>query len=388
MLTAKVKFVWDRHHRAAQREGNLGGVELRITMGVNHKYISTGVTVQRQRWDEKSQCVVGIMEAQSYNLMLSQLRAKVLKIIAQMQDEDGVVDLSAISDRLKTPTQTMTFLEFIELRISKEERTASYNNVKNHKTFLRKFKEWGKIKHFSDITHARILLMNEWLKERKLKDETIYGYNKHLRKFINDAVIEGFVKENPYSTKAIKLKHGAPNSDKYITEDELKLIMKAKLTTDRLRKVRDLFVFQCYTGMAYVDMMSFDFTQARQQNGLLVLDGRRVKTDIAYHFVILDAAKKILEKYDYRLPVISNQKYNDYLKLVAEKCNIEKRIASHWGRRTAGMIMLNNGVPVGVVSRILGHASVRTTEKAYAFLLDKTIDDAMVKFGRKMKRNK
>lgn len=386
MLTAKVKFVWDRHHRAAQRIGNLGGVEMRITMGVHHKYISTGVAVQRQRWDDKSQSVVGIIEAQSYNLVLSQLRAKVLKTIAQMQDEDGVVDLSAIADRLKTPTQTMTFLEFIELRIAKEEKTASYNNVKNHKTFLRKMKEWGKIKHFSDITHSRILLMNEWLRERKLKDETIYGYNKHLRKFINDAVIEGFVKVNPYCAKGIKLKHGAPNSDKYITEEELKRIMKAKLTTERLAKVRDLFVFQCYTGMAYVDMMSFDFTQARMQNGLLVLDGRRVKTDIAYHFVILDVAKEILEKYNYHLPIISNQKYNDYLKLVAEKCNIEKRIASHWGRRTAGMIMLNNGVPVEVVSRILGHASVRTTEKAYAFLLDKTIDDAMVKFGRRMKK--
>jgi integrase len=73
------------------------------------------------------------------------------------------------------------------------------------------------------------------------------------------------------------------------------------------------------------------------------------------------------------------------LKVLALKCDIEKEITSHWGRRTAGMIMLNNGVPIGVVSRILGHASVRTTERAYAFLLDKTIDNEMIRFAERMK---
>lgn len=385
MLTAKIKFVWDRHHRAESRQDKSGSIELRVSYENKYKYIATGIFVEGRRWDDATQSVVGILEAASYNITLSHLKAKVAKIIAQMQEEEGVIDLSAIQDKLETKVQTMTFWEFIELRIEQEKRFKSLNNTKNHNTFLRKLKEWGKIKNFSDLTHANIIKMDEYLKGRKLHDETIYGYHKHLRKFINDAVLEGYVNENPYSAKGIKLKHGAPNVDKYITEEELQRIIEVDLSTERLSKVRDLFVFQCYTGMAYADIMSFDFTKAKKQRKILVLDGKRVKTNIPYHFVILEEAKKVLEKYNFSLPHISNQKYNDYLKLLADKCDIEKRITSHYGRRTAGMIMLNNGVPIGVVSRILGHASVRTTEKAYAFLLDKTIDDAMLKFAKKMK---
>lgn len=386
MIIPKIKYVFDRHNRAKNKADKTGVIELRISYAGKDKYISTGIRVRPEKWNETDQMVSGMLEAMSYNQILARLRAKVMEVLSDM-DKNGTFDLKAIQDRLKAPSVNMTFLEFIELRIMQEEKTKAYNTVKGHKVFLRQMTVWGKIKYFGDITQANIDKMNEWLKGRGLLDETIYGYNKHLRQFINDAIIEGYIKENPYSTKGIKLKHGAPNVHNYVTEEELKKIMGVSLRTEGLRNVRDLFVFQAFTGMAYADIMSFDFTKAVKRKGsMYVLDGRRTKTDIPYHFVLLDKAVEILGRHNWQLPHISNQKYNNMLKLIAEKCEIDKPIASHWARRTAGMIMLNNGVPVGVVSRILGHASTRTTEKAYAFLLDDTIDDAMIGFEKRIKK--
>ena len=92
---------------------------------------------------------------------------------------------------------------------------------------------------------------------------------------------------------------------------------------------------------------------------------------------------KILERYDYRLPTISNQKYNIKLKIVADAAGVEKELTSHVGRRTAGYIWLNGGIPIEVVAKCLGHTSVRTTEKAYAKILDKTVVSAFTEFINK-----
>lgn len=384
MITAKIKYIWDRHHRVDSRSDKSGSIELRISLGSKKKYIATGISVQKHRWNDKEQIVQGILDAQAYNLTLAQMRAKVLEILSAMSKE-GVIDLDAIPDMLKSKAHNMSFLDFIELRTYQKQKTKAHGTVQRYEVFYRKMKEWGKIKSFSDITQSNIMRMDEWLHGKGFTDETIYGYHKHLKQFINEAIVEGYIKENPYTTKRIQIKRGKPNIHNYVTEEELKRIEDIELDNDKMVKVRDLFVFQCYTGMAYADMQSFDFKAARQVSGVYVLDGKRQKTEVSYHFVLLDEAISVLKKYDWRLPRISNQKYNDYLKLLAQKCEIDKQVTSHYGRRTAGMIMLNNGVPIGVVSRILGHASVRTTEKAYAFLLDKTIDDEMVRFAERMK---
>ncbi len=385
-MIPKIKFLWDRNGRAKEKNA-LGMIELRITLSGKRKYITTGIAVQRHRWKEGEQVVTGIEEARQYNLILSRLRTRAIEIIGEMA-ASGVIDLDAIPSRIKSEVQTMSFLDFVELSIASEVHTLPHNTVKNHRSWLRQMRAWGGIVAFSDITHARVLKMDEWLRSRKLHDETIYDYHKHLRLYANKAVIEGFIGDNPYKGGRIELHHGAPRIDNYVTDEELTKIKQVQLSTPRLQHTRDLFVFQASTGMSYADIVSFDFTKVDRRKKIMVIDGRREKTGVPYHFVILEDGKKILERYQYKLPYLTNQKYNDYLKLLASACNIDKPISSHWARRTAGMRMLNNGVPMGVVSRILGHASIRTTEKAYAYLLNKTIDDEMVKFEKKMKRRK
>lgn len=130
--------------------------------------------------------------------------------------------------------------------------------------------------------------------------------------------------------------------------------------------------------------MDFDFGKMYEKDGFLVCEGKRLKTGVDYITIIIPKAKKILEKYDFNLPRISNQKYNDRLKLIAEKAGIKKPLASHWGRRTCGMILLNDGYPIEVVAKVLGHTDIRTTQKAYAKILTSTVIDKFKEIeGRK-----
>ena len=380
MLLPTIKFIFDRQKRAATSKSGCGSIELRISYNKVYKYISTGVKVQKGRWDDKNQCVTDVVEAKSYNIILSRMRTKVMEILQDM-DKEGCYDLDAIPALLKAKSQDMTFLEYIEQRIDRERGVKSENTVKNHEVFLGKMKDWKQIVTFKDITYANIQKMNEWLQKRKLKDETIYGYNKFLRLFINNALADGLIKENPYSTKQIKLKHGTPNSDNYITEEELESLKNVSLSGS-LERVRDVFVFQCLTGMAYADLMTFDAKKAKMVDGYLTYTGKRGKTGIEFFVVLLDDALDILAKYDNKLPLITNQQYNIRLKIVAEAAQINKKLTTHWARHTAATIWINRGLPVEVISKMLGHSSTRITEKVYSQLQQKTIVSAVAKINK------
>lgn len=381
MLVPKIKFVFDRHHRAKRHPDGCGIIELRIGYGKDYKYITTGIQVQPERWDERNQVVVGVMDAKSYNLILSRMRTRALEVIAEM-DNDGSFDLNAIPQMMKAHEEDMTFLDFIEFRINKEIGVKSENTIKNYVVFHGKMKEWGQMCYFKDVTFANIKKMNEWLKKRSLQDETIYGYNKFLRKFINDAVSEGRLKENPYSARQIKLKHGTPNAENYITEEELQSLMDAELPTESLRRVRDMFVFQCLTGLAYGDLQAFDAKKIKEVDGYKVYSGRRGKTGVKFFVVLLDEALAIIESYKGKLPVMTNQQYNMRLKIVAEAAGLEKPLTTHWARHTAATIWINRGVPIEVISKMLGHSSTRITEKVYSMLQEKTIVGAVAKMKK------
>lgn len=96
-------------------------------------------------------------------------------------------------------------------------------------------------------------------------------------------------------------------------------------------------------------------------------------------FILLRPAMEILRKYGYRLPVVSNVKYNLYLKAVAQSAGIDKPLTTHWARHTGATLLLNEGVDMEVVAKILGHSSTKITRSTYAKLLDDTVAREMEK---------
>ena len=172
-----------------------------------------------------------------------------------------------------------------------------------------------------------------------------------------------------------------------MTEKEIQDLMEKELVSDRLELVRDIFIFSCFTGLAYIDVK-----QLSKDNIVLGIDGdkwinkNRQKTDTSSRIPILPTAQFIIDKYanhpvcvneDKLLPIFSNQKMNAYLKEIATVCGINKELTFHIARHTfATTVTLSNGVPIETVSKMLGHTNLKTTQH-YAKILDKKISEDM-----------
>lgn len=173
----------------------------------------------------------------------------------------------------------------------------------------------------------------------------------------------------------------------YLVQEEIQAIVDKEFATERLNQVKDIFLYSCFTGLAYIDVK-----QLTRSNIGLGIDGgkwiftNRQKTDTRSNISLLPIAEEILDKYKQHpqclnegklLPVLSNQKMNSYLKEIADLCEINKELTFHIARHTfATTVTLTNGVPIESVSKMLGHKNLRTTQH-YAKILDKKVSDDM-----------
>lgn len=388
MIRPKIKFVYDRKKVASKT--HKGPIELRITYGRVQKMVSMSVSVFPNEWDEAAQEVKSIPEASEINTALSNTRKRVWKIISQME-ESGEIDIEAIPALLKGKSVDMTFLDYILLRIDK--RQVRENTRKAHEVFYNKFHEYGRIRLFSDVNRKMIMDFDEWLHaytwtekdkdnknvSRKYSQASIGSFHKNLKAFIADAIVDGHLKENPYTAGRIKIDKGASRIDKFLTPEEIHKIQKAEMPTVALARARDLFIFACLTGLSYADLTVFDPKQIKTVDGLRMYSNERVKTLQPFTCVITDDAQAIIDKYEGSLPRMPNQKYNTRLKLVADAAGVNKQITSHWARHSAAMLWLNRGIPLEVVARCLGHSAISTTIKNYVEIMDKTIAEAFKK---------
>lgn len=213
--------------------------------------------------------------------------------------------------------------------------------------------------------------MDEYLHTREIAPATIYNYHKYLKLFINDAVIDNLVQENPYRRLSFKIPRGDKQYVDCLTVEQFEEIRSITVSTPHLAKVRDLFLFQCYTGLAYSDLMAFDFNECDLVDGKYLYHDRRVKNSVDFVLQLLPQAVEILEKYNYKLPQISNQKYNDYLKVIGLMIGVNN-LHSHMGRATAATMFLSKGMPINIVSKVLGHTNLRQTQR-YARTLSRDV---------------
>ena len=204
---------------------------------------------------------------------------------------------------------------------------------------------------------------------KKYESTTSCGMMVKLKTVITYALDNNKLKINPFNGIKICKK---TKEVEYLTESEIKTVKEKKLV-NRVARVRDLFLFQCFTGLAYADMANLtrdDF----QVNDLdqIYIRKNRMKTGVAFTTVLFPEAAEIIKRYDYQLPVLSNQKYNAYLKELEDLCELKKSLHSHIGRHTFATMALNRGIPLEVVSKMLGHSNIKQTQH-YGKLVDKTI---------------
>ena len=193
------------------------------------------------------------------------------------------------------------------------------------------------------------------------------------------------IRRNPYDGGVItRPKDDGSALERYLSEEEMERMKRVELPAGHLSRVRDLFVFQCYTCMGFADLRDFSSSRLEEVGGRLMYSSRRNKTGCAFSFMLLRGAEEILKKYGGVLPLISAQKYNLYLKEVARMAGISRPVTSHWARHTGATLLLNAGVRLEVVARVLGHSSTEMTRKVYAKLLDDTVAREMMKAEEKL----
>ena len=282
--------------------------------------------------------------------------------------------------------------------------SVSWGTMKNYFTtqkYLEKFlRERKKAKdiNLKNINYQFVTDFEYYLKtykpldhQKPLRNNGVMKHMERFRKMINVALKNEWMEKDPfkaYKLKFVKFERG------YLTEFELETLEQKEFKIERLQMVKDLFIFSCYTGLAYIDTVTL--TPANIIKGI---DGdawlitQRIKTQTPVKVPLLPKATEIIEKYRNNpkclaegslLPQLSNQRLNGYLKEIADLCSIEKNLTFHLARHTfATTLTLSNGVPIESVSKMLGHTKITTTQ-VYAKVIERKLSDDMLLLKKKL----
>lgn len=192
-----------------------------------------------------------------------------------------------------------------------------------------------------------------------------------LKTLVKYGMREGHVREDPF--RNIRISKPAPVIV-YLTEEELELLRSKNIENRRLSIVRDLGLFQAATGLSYIEMKELTKDDLkRSENGLWCIQKKRHKTGTEFVSAVLEEGRIIFEKYGGKLPVLSNQKYNSYLKELQDICGIGKNITSHVFRRTYATRLIKHGVRAEIAAKALGHADIKMTLRHYAAISADTV---------------
>ena len=370
----QIHLIYNRYKKATPKKP--AAVEIRVTYDYKQKYISTGIKLYPNQW--KNGKIINCDDLVHISKVLDTLLGNVKSVLLDMIQE-GKVNLFSIPERLKKiEEEKITFIEFCKQRAAIRKYGKQKDTQERYDRFLTHFIIWGKIQRFADVRDDRIIAYDEYLRKSGMRPYSKWNnYHRFLNGFIMDAIDEGMISRNPYKWLHIDKEKQSHGLDKCLTIEEFKKLKASKMPTDSLERIRDLFVFQTYTCLRYSDLARFNSNNIAIINGTEVYKCTQKKTKKGATIPLLQPALDILSKYRGVLPVISNVKYNEYLKVVAQAAGINKPLSTHWARHTGATILLNEGVDLKVVSKICGHSSIRITEQIYAKLLDETIVEAV-----------
>lgn len=246
--------------------------------------------------------------------------------------------------------------------------------LKSYQRYLRVVKLFYEVvdknKPVAEITNNDIVLYRQYLLGKcKYEQSTMCNCLKRMKSIFGWALTNDKISKNPFldMKTSCKSKEVTP-----LTKDELEMIEKVELVNVGLKKVRDCFLFSCYTGLSFIDLTNLTKDDIMQKNGITFIKSSRQKTDVEYIIPLSEKAIELLEKHNYKMPVMSNQKTNQYLKTIGDCAGVSQSLHFHLARHTALTMMLENGIPLEVVSKIAGHTNIKQTQH-YAKIVENRV---------------
>lgn len=377
-------------------------IMLRITINGTQVAMNVRRRIQLTDWNTKTGMPhVHDALTDDLHMYLETLRNKAFTAFTELSQEFDEVTPQLVRDHLQGVKggSTRTIMDIWQEHNDETKRCigkeCSYALWQKHNAAFNHFMAFLRRKYrVTDmpIKQVRFNVIREFLEylmgEKDLSYNTSIKVLQLMKKITSRALKSGWLKVDPFIEISLTLKE---TDRPYLTEDELNAIREKHFHMKRLELVKDLFLFSCYTGMAYADVKKLCRAEIeRTPDGLWWIKTRRQKTRQKSQIPLLYDAKEIIDKYtkleeltaDQKvLPVMSNQKLNSYLKEIADLCGIEKKLTFHVARHTfATTVTLQNGVSIESVSRMMGHSNIQTTQH-YARIVDKKIADDMMKMS-------
>jgi len=375
-------------------------IRCRITYNKHRKDFATGLFVNPNYWVSKKQKLLDSSDQEEYiNMQLSLIKNKINKAFLMLQIQEELFTVNDIYNiyKGKSLEKDMGIIEVYDLHnerikrlIGKEIVLVTYQKYleseRHLKDFIRyKFKTSDK--PLGELKMSFINDFNYYLQtEKNMQQSTLNKAIQRFRKVVKFAIGNDYLDKDPfllYRAKTVK------KEIIFLTQEELKKLEQQSFEIKRIQVIKDCFVFCCYTGLAFKEMSNLRKEHlVKGYDGLDWIKIKRQKTLKTLSIPILPKAQKIIDKYnsesEYVLPVTSNARFNGYLKEIADVVGITKNLTHHMARRTfASTVLLFNNVPMEIVSELLGHTKLATTQQSYGKIVQKKVGEEMRRLNEK-----
>lgn len=354
-------------------------IYLRLTVDGKRKESSLNRSILASRWNNQTQCGKGRTEdVKILNKYLNSVKETIYKYQQEMIYNDLDVTAETLMNNFLGKGEKQRYLiEIIKDENKRIKNLVSDGTYRKYLAFLTHIKGFLRFQYkVSDINIKKmdyqfVSDFDYYLRsEKSIGNNTAVRYVKTLQKFFNISKNKGWVNSNPFVNYKVTLDNVVRIK---LTEAELKKIIEKDFKIERLNRIRDIFVFACHTGLSFCDLEKLNSIHVViGMNGKKWIKINRSKTGVLCSIPLLRQAKEILEKYKYDptclnkgilLPVISNERYNSYLKEIVNLCGIHKNLTTHVARHTfATTITAEKGVSTEVISKMLGHTQLKTTQ--------------------------
>ena len=374
------------NHRGRIGADGTAPVEIRITINRKSYYINVGVRVRKSEW--KFGKIVNRSDSDLLNDRVEAMLERVDTVVNEYLQRGEEINPAIVRQKVWSPDARKKIENDDVISWMNEQLGllgVKIGTAKHYKCSITRVVESGIIRKWNDVTLENLHRWDAYLhgievhrtdaeiKAGKpveyISQGTVRNYHKDINALLGRALKFGLIDRNPYERMKGEIKRGDSDTVEFLTRDELKRIEDIELTDGTMLAIaRDLFIFQAYTGMGFSDMQAFNMGDCKQEDDRWLLAKRRVKTSVVYYVQLLQPALAVAQKYGGQLPRIAIQVYNRHLHALAEMVKIKKRVTSHVARHTFATWALHHNVPIERVSKMLGHANIRQTQR-YAKVL-------------------